>query len=102
MRGHSTRFQRRIACSSRSNARPLGRWQLQLSWRRIRHTCRGVVLHAVLLLDELAHPRQRPQSGCISHRLRAAFERALNLSLCRVNYFCRSRQLFLPVGTKVN
>jgi len=23
-------------------------------------------------------------------------------SMCRVNYFCRSRQLFLPVGTKVN
>jgi hypothetical protein len=41
MRGHSTCFQRRIACSSRSSARPLGRWQLQLSLRRIRHTCEG-------------------------------------------------------------
>src|SRR5215472_11059265 len=42
MRGHATRFQRRIACSSRSSARPLGRWQLQLSLRRIRHTCEGL------------------------------------------------------------
>src|SRR5215475_5787833 len=42
MRGHSTRFQRRIPCSSRSSARPAGRWQLQLSWRKIRHTCEGL------------------------------------------------------------
>jgi hypothetical protein len=28
-----------IACSSRSRARPVGRWQLQLSLRWIRHTC---------------------------------------------------------------
>src|SRR5215470_15830427 len=31
-------FQRPIACSSRSSARPAGRWQLQLSLRRMRHT----------------------------------------------------------------
>src|SRR5205807_10337561 len=29
----------RIASSSRSSARPVGRWQLQPSWRKMRHTC---------------------------------------------------------------
>src|SRR5271168_2985059 len=33
-RGQCTRRQYRIASSSRSSARPLGRWQLQPSWRR--------------------------------------------------------------------
>src|ERR1700751_5716360 len=41
IRGHSTFFQRAIRCSSRSSARPLGRWQLQLSRRNRRHTCEG-------------------------------------------------------------
>src|SRR6516162_3701027 len=31
-------FQYRIACSSRSSARPVGRWQLQLSLRKMRQT----------------------------------------------------------------
>ena len=31
-------FQYRMASSSRSSARPLGRWQLQPSWRRMRQT----------------------------------------------------------------
>src|SRR5215472_3064852 len=39
---------------------------------------RGVILYAALLLDELAHPPQCPQSGCVSQHLRATFERALN------------------------
>src|ERR1700751_1071627 len=30
-----------IAVSFRSNARPVGRWQLQPNWRRIRQTCPG-------------------------------------------------------------
>lgn len=38
IRGHSTFFQRAIACSSRSTARPVGRWQLQLSLRKMRQT----------------------------------------------------------------
>ena len=38
IRGHPTLFQYRMACSSRSSARPLGRWQLQPSWRRMRQT----------------------------------------------------------------
>lgn len=37
-RGQRTRFQYRIASSSRSSARPVGRWQLQPSWRRMRQT----------------------------------------------------------------
>jgi len=36
--GQRTRFQRWIAASSRCVARPTGRWQLQPSERRIRHT----------------------------------------------------------------
>ncbi len=36
--GQRYRFQYRIASSSRSTARPLGRWQLQPSWRRRRQT----------------------------------------------------------------
>jgi hypothetical protein len=32
MSGQRSRFQRRIACSSRSSARPTGRWQLQPSF----------------------------------------------------------------------
>ena len=39
--GHRRRFQRRIAASSRSKARPVGRWQLQPSCRRIRQTWPG-------------------------------------------------------------
>src|SRR5713226_3149270 len=38
IRGHATFFHWRIACSSRSSARPLGRWQVQLSLRRMRQT----------------------------------------------------------------
>ena len=34
-------FQRRMAASSRSRARPVGRWQLHPSCRRIRHACPG-------------------------------------------------------------
>ena len=37
--GQRTFFHCWIACSSRSRARPVGRWQLQLSLRRMRHTC---------------------------------------------------------------
>src|SRR6516225_2567420 len=40
--GQRLRFQCRIASSSRSRARPAGRWQLQFSLRRIRHTCEGL------------------------------------------------------------
>src|ERR1700693_3313064 len=36
--GQRTRFQFPMACLLRSNARPLGRWQLQPSWRRMRQT----------------------------------------------------------------
>lgn len=39
--GQRTRFQRRIAGSSRCVALPVGRWQLQPKERRIRHTCPG-------------------------------------------------------------
>src|ERR1051325_9814166 len=39
--GQRTRFQRRIAGSSRWVARPVGRWQLQPKDRRIRQTCPG-------------------------------------------------------------
>ena len=39
--GQRTRFQRRIAGSSRCVARPVGRWQLQPKERSIRHTCPG-------------------------------------------------------------
>src|SRR5216683_2989923 len=38
IRGHVTLCHCRIACSSRSSALPLGRWQLQLSLRRMRQT----------------------------------------------------------------
>src|SRR5713101_6246143 len=38
IRGHVTLFHCRIACSSRSSALPLGRWQVQLSLRRMRQT----------------------------------------------------------------
>src|SRR5207245_1344456 len=38
IRRHSAFFRWRIACSSRSSARPLGRWQVQLSLRRMRQT----------------------------------------------------------------
>ena len=38
IRGQPTRFQSRMAFSSRSSARPLGRWQLQPSRRRMRQT----------------------------------------------------------------
>ena len=37
-RGQRTRFQYRIAFSSRSSARPVGRWQLHPSWRKMRQT----------------------------------------------------------------
>jgi hypothetical protein len=37
-RGQRTRFQYRIVSSSRSSARPVGRWQLHPSWRRMRQT----------------------------------------------------------------
>ncbi len=37
--GHRLRFQRRMAASSRSMARPVGRCGLQPSPRKIRHTC---------------------------------------------------------------
>src|SRR5579863_7145075 len=36
--GQRTRCQYRMASSSRSSARPVGRWQLQPSWRRMRQT----------------------------------------------------------------
>ncbi len=39
MRGHSTRFQRAMASSFRSIARPVGRWQLQPMRTRNLHTC---------------------------------------------------------------
>src|SRR6266404_2327358 len=39
--GQRTRFHRRIAGSLRWVARPTGRWQLQPSERKIRHTCPG-------------------------------------------------------------
>jgi hypothetical protein len=39
--GQRTRFQRRIAGSSRCVARPVGRWQLQPKERSIRHTWPG-------------------------------------------------------------
>src|SRR5260370_31935285 len=38
IRGQVTLCHCRIACSSRSSALPLGRWQLQLSLRRMRQT----------------------------------------------------------------
>src|SRR5712671_4433435 len=37
-RGQRTRCQYRIASSSRSSARPVGRWQLHPSWRKMRQT----------------------------------------------------------------
>ena len=39
--GQRWRFQRRMAASSRSRARPAGRWQLQPNWRSNHQTCRG-------------------------------------------------------------
>src|SRR5271170_219536 len=39
--GQRTFFHCWMALSSRSRARPVGRWQLQLSLRRMRHTCEG-------------------------------------------------------------
>src|ERR1700719_3412231 len=39
--GQRSFFHRSIAFSSRSRARPAGRWQLQPSCRRIFHTCPG-------------------------------------------------------------
>jgi hypothetical protein len=39
--GQRTRFQRRMADSSRWMARPVGRWQLHPKERNIRHTCPG-------------------------------------------------------------
>src|SRR6185437_415021 len=39
--GQRSRFHCLIFFSSRSKARPVGRWQLQPSWRRIRHACVG-------------------------------------------------------------
>jgi hypothetical protein len=51
-------------------ARPPGRWQLHLSRRSY---LRRVVPHTVLLLDELAHPRQGPQPGQVSELLGSLF-----------------------------
>src|SRR3990172_3964347 len=39
--GQRTRFHRRILASSRSNALPTGRWQLQPNFPKSRHTCPG-------------------------------------------------------------
>ena len=38
IRGHSAFFQFRVAASSRSSARPIGRWQVHPSLRRMRQT----------------------------------------------------------------
>ena len=42
--GHRSFFHRRIFSSSRSSARPVGRWQLQPSLRNSHHTCPGLYL----------------------------------------------------------
>jgi hypothetical protein len=39
--GHRCRFHCAIAVSSRSSARPVGRWQLQPSFRKSHHTWPG-------------------------------------------------------------
>src|SRR5215472_12971374 len=70
-------FQRPIACSSRSSARPAGRWQLQLSLRRMRQTWSSwyrtpvrcsmssrtrIALHNPLVKPKLSGPRLSARS----------------------------------------
>ena len=70
-------FQRPIACSCRSSARPAGRWQLQLSLRRMRQTWSSwyrtpvrcsmssrtrIALHNPLVRPKLSGPRLSARS----------------------------------------
>ena len=73
-------FHCRIACSSPSSAFPVGRWQVQLSLRRMRQTWSSSVSHPGPVLDEIAHPTRGPQSAGKSERLGSALECALEVA----------------------
>jgi len=75
--GHRTRFQRRIAFSSRSKALPVGRWQLHPRSRRIRQACTVVyrtphscsirsatrwLVHKAVSYPSASGPRCRPST----------------------------------------
>src|ERR1019366_3063955 len=68
-----------MASSSRSSARPLGRWQLQPSWPQDAPDVSLVIAHPAPVLDQLAHPVRGPQPGSVSERLGSALERVFDL-----------------------
>lgn len=77
--GQRYRFQYRIACSSRSNARPLGRWQAPAQLAQDAPDVGLVIAHLALVLDEFAHPTRGPQPGGIAQRLGTALESLFEL-----------------------
>src|SRR4030081_2243656 len=66
--GQRSFFQRWMALSSRSRARPADRWKLHPSRRRIFHLPR-MITHPAFLLDQMDYPVRGPQAGFIPQRL---------------------------------
>jgi len=101
--GHSTFFQWAIAFSSRSFARPVGRWQLQPSCLRIRHTWPGwystsnscpissatrAVVQRPLAYPSASGPLSRPRSS-----LPSSFSVSLGFRPARPAFFSPRRPL---------
>jgi RNA-directed DNA polymerase len=61
----------------------------------------GVMKDGLVSPIDEGTPQGGPLSPLLSNVVLDELDRELERRVCRVNYFCRSRQLFLPVVAKV-
>ena len=74
--GHRFCFQHWIAASSRSRARPVGRWHPHPICRRMRRACPG--WHCTPHSVSVSNMRRGPQVAFVAESLRAALQPALD------------------------
>src|SRR6266704_225435 len=71
-------FHSRIFSSSRSSARPTGRWQLPAQLPQNAPALRGMVADSAFLFDQVGHAPRGPQTGFVAQSLWPTLQPALD------------------------